>query len=67
VILTWEVKKKRHILSFFFTFLGNIPFKKSSNPNCSRYTHPPTMSITPLCSSHDTLQGGGGFIVIGFV
>ena len=50
----------------FFTFLGNPPLK-SSNPKCSHYTHPPTMNITPLCSSHCTLHGGVGFIVIGLV
>jgi len=37
----------------------------SSNPNCSRYTHPPIITIPPLCSPHDTLHGGGVLIVIG--
>ena len=49
-----------------FTFLGNPPLK-FPNPNCGRYTHPPTINITPLCSSHCTLPGGGGLIVIGWV
>ena len=60
-------KGRGHILSFFFTFftfLGNPPLK-SSNPNCGRYTHPPTMNITPLCSSHNALHCGGCFIGIG--
>jgi len=38
---------------------------QSSNPKCGRYTHRPTMNITPLCSSHNILPGGIGFIVIG--
>jgi len=65
-------EKENHILSFFFFFhlFSRSPLKKKkkisefkSQPN----THPPTMNITPLCSPHDALQGGGGFIVIGEV
>jgi len=48
----------------FFTFLGNLPLKNLQNPNCGRYTHPATMNITPLCSPHDTLHGGVGFVGI---
>jgi len=59
-----EVKGKRNFFfSLFFTFLGNPPLK-SSNPIHSRYTHPPTMNITSLRSTHSTLHDGGGFIVI---
>jgi len=54
----WVEKKVRIPFFFtFFTFLGNPPLK-SSNPPCSRYTHPPTMNITPLCCPHSALHGG---------
>ena len=62
-----EVKEKRKVtflsFSLFFTFLGNPPPKNL--PKCGCCTHPPIMKSTPLCSPHDVLHGGGGFIVIG--
>ena len=68
VRLRWKGRGKSHsfLFSTFFTFLGNPPLK-SSNPKCIRYTHPPTMNITPLCSPLDTLPGGVNFIGIGWV
>ena len=62
--LNWGKVWDGNIKFFFFTFLGNPPLK-SSNPKCDRCAHPHTMNITPLCPSHDILQSGGGFIVIG--
>ena len=67
-LLDWGERKEESHIPFFFTFylIRQSPLK-SSNPDCVRYTHPPTTNITPLCSSHNTLHRGGGFIGIGWV
>jgi len=59
-----EEKSHSFLFSTFFTFLGN-PLKIFKSKNVAVTLTHPTMNITSLCSPHDTLQGGGGFIVIG--
>jgi len=64
-VRNWKRREKLTFFSLFHLF-RQFPLK-SSNPKCSRYTHPPTVNITPLCSPHDTLHGGGGFVEIAWV
>jgi len=44
-------RKVTFFFSHFFHLFRQFPPLKSPNPNCGRYTHPPTMIITPLCST----------------